>query len=90
MARVADPLRDYADVMEHMTADNFDSIQGPKYLRGLADQIDEEHKRRMHQCEYEVRRRLCKDVRWAVNKLEKCCVRGWIGQQIENGETCDE
>lgn len=77
MTRIADPLRRYAD--------SIPGGLGGDALHHIADQIDEEHQRRMWQCEHEVRKRLCKDMRWAVNVLEKQAMRGWIRKQIEDG-----
>ena len=67
-----------------------ESAEDADLLMACADEIDAEHKARMRQCEREVRRRLCKDVRWAVNQLENCHSRGWIRQQIESGEMGEE
>lgn len=83
MAKVTEPLREWIDTM--------DALGEPcGRLLEIADEIDEEHKHRMWQCEREVRKRLCKDVRWAVNQLESCYARGWIRQQIESGEMNEE
>ena len=65
--KVSKPLRQLIEETDgmtrsvHVTADR---------LTKIADEIDQEHKRRMWQCEHETRRRICKDMRWAVNELE--------------------
>lgn len=82
MAKVADPLRERILWLEELGYDEREPML-IQTLEACANQIDEEHQRRMHQCEHEVRRRLCKDVRWAVNQLEKQYARGWIRQQIK-------
>lgn len=79
MGKIADPLRELAHVMRLESAEDAD------LLMACADEIDKEHQVRMWQCEREVRRRLCKDVRWAVNQLEQHAMRGWIRRQIEEG-----
>lgn len=80
--RIANPLR---DAVYDMQLDAEDSER----LLEIAEQIDNEHFHRMYQCESDVRKRLCKDVRWAVNLLERCWTRGGIRREIE-GDECDE
>ena len=75
MGKIADPLRKYADGIP-------DGLGGDA-LRSIADQIDRDHEQRMWQCEHEVRRRLCRDVRWAVNLLEDKCSRRQIRKRVD-------
>ena len=93
-SKVADPLREWAKTFEGYASQNNGSgvwLDGEDLLtiandiRIDADEVDAEHQRRMWQCEREVRKRLCTDVRWAVNMLEKCVSRGWIRSQFEDG-----
>ena len=77
MARIAEPLRELAHTIRLESAEDAD------LLMACADWIDREHEQRMWQCEHEVRRRLCRDVRWAVNLLEDKCSRRQIKKLME-------
>lgn len=59
---IADRLRAHAGHLE--------DPKKRKLFLEIADEIDREHQMRMWQCEHEVRRRLCRDIRWAVNLFE--------------------
>lgn len=97
-SKVADPLREWAKTFEGYASQNnglgvwFDGedlLAIANDMRIDADKVDVEHHCRMWQCEREVRKRLCTDVRWAVNMLEKSVSRGWIREQLEDGETSE-
>lgn len=92
--RVADPLRTWAKVFEEYAARNNGfgaSLSGEDFLsianemRMDADEIDREHEQRMWQCEHEVRRKLCRDIRWAVNLFEDKCSRRQV-RKVADGE----
>ena len=75
MGKIADPLRRYAE--------GIPGGLGGDALRHIADQIDRDHEQRMWQCEHEVRKRLCTDIRWAVNLFESQCSRRQIRKQVD-------
>ena len=75
MGKIADPLRKYAE--------GIPGGLGGDALMHIADQIDRDHEQRMWQCEHEVRRRLCRDVRWAVNLFEDKCSRRQIRKRVD-------
>lgn len=77
MGKIADPLRKYAE--------GIPGGLGGDALIHIADQIDREHEQRMWQCEHEVRRRICRDLRWAVNLIEDKCSRRQVRTIIEDG-----
>ena len=76
-------LRSYMELAEQ---NGGEVLVKAEELAAIADEIDGQHRQRMWQCEREVRKRLCKDVRWAVNLLEDCATRGWIRRQIEKAD----
>lgn len=78
MGKVADPLRKYAE--------GIPGGLGGDALRHIADQIDREHEQRMWQCEHEVRRRICRDLRWAANLIEDKCSRRQVRKIIGDGD----
>lgn len=78
MGKVADPLRKYAE--------DIPGGLGGDALRHIADQIDCDHEQRMRQCELEVRRKLCRDIRWAVNMFEHESSR----RQVRKEDECRE
>ena len=71
-------LREYADLVAEMEP----TIGGN--LKAIADGIDDEYKSRMRHAEHEVRKRLCTDVRWAVNMLEHRCSRRQVRDALED------
>ena len=70
MSKVADPLREYVDVINriinlpHLT---YVDETLCKRLLELADQIDREHERRMKQQAYELRRAFCRYMGGIIN-----------------------
>lgn len=60
--KIADELRGHAGHLK--------DPRDRKLFLEIADEIDRDHETRMRQCACEVRRRLCKDIRWAVNMFE--------------------
>ena len=61
MSKVADPLREYLEGAHGTVRIDAD------YARGIADQIDREHERRMKQQAYELRRAFCRYLGGVLN-----------------------
>lgn len=77
MASITDELREFASLCA--------GGMGGDALRHIADNIDAEHERRMEQAKREVRRKMARDMRWAVTMLEARESRRHIREGIENG-----
>lgn len=82
MGKIADPLRERILRFEELGIDKEYPLL-IQTLEACANQIDRDHEQRIWQCEHEVRRRLCRDVRWAVNLLEDKCSRRQIRKRID-------
>lgn len=82
MTSITDELRGFADDLDwHMWSN--DDIA--RKLQAIADNIDAEHERRMEQAKREVRRKMARDMRWAVTMLEARESRRHIREGIEDG-----
>ena len=88
MSKVADPLREFADrhadklgaaiVGDTQTAES----SAWHYLYRLADQIDQDHERRMEQCRHETKRAFAKYLRQITGEYERGHKRkSWTAQQ---------
>ena len=78
MPKITDELMEYAD-----TVAEIDPTIGGN-LKAIAEKIEIKHSNRVKQAKHEMRRRLCTDMRWAVNMLEHNCSRRQLRDALED------